>query len=638
MRPVMSFDDVAWDESERIVECWVFQFCRPQIGEAAAGTMLEKHHPGEPIDFTVIGRGSYNICFRMKFDASPPAVIRFPLPATLRFPEEKTRNEAAVMRYLAKHTSIPVPRVIYQGKTTESQLSLGPFIIMEYLDHRSTVYSSLNTPGRPLDLRAVLDPNINEQKLEDLYGQIAEILLQLSLQSFTRIGSLKENHTSTWEVSFRPHTLNMEQMCVMGTLPSPQLPAPDRTFETASSYLESIAEVMIQHLRHQRNDAVESADDCRRKFVARRLFQRLAQEGKLMDPSHDNGPFKLWCDDLRPSNVVVDGNDRVCGVLDWEFTYAAPVEYTYAPPWWLLIEKPEYWNAGLESWTDFYTQRLEVFLNAMTKREDAAIADAKMTEEQRLSTHMRKSWNSGQFWIVYASQHSFAFDLIYWEKIDPMFFGINDNPETAWRDRLALFNKKELAEMEILVQKKLLEMRKRELAWDCDECTEFLSTRMAIAWTENPSSAEKLKTNIELLANSDQTGTMGPSAMSHTCSGCGGAVNGADDSRLRTNLHSHGNEAIQVCDHGGFMVYPHIQDGFHSCNGCDGTCDQALPPDSSSDSKTDGACQTEKNSNSPIQHSIDSFTSLSMYRAIIEWDKMKKGEERMAKPGSCSLA
>ncbi|CDM27631.1 unnamed protein product [Penicillium roqueforti FM164] len=42
---------------------------------------------------------------------------------------------------------------------------------------------------------------------------------------------------------------------------------------------------------------------------------------------------------------------HIAGVVDWEFTYAAPTEFSYAPPWWLLIEKPEDWPKGLDDWT-----------------------------------------------------------------------------------------------------------------------------------------------------------------------------------------------------------------------------------------------------------------------------------------------
>lgn len=109
-----------------------------------------------------------------------------------------------------------------------------------------------------------------------------------------------------WDVAHRPMTLNLEQMDVMGTLPPANFPDQDVTFATSASYLESVAETFVQHLNRQRNDAIESADDCRRKFAARRLFQRLAREDKFPNPSLDNDPFRLRCDDLRPANVIVN--------------------------------------------------------------------------------------------------------------------------------------------------------------------------------------------------------------------------------------------------------------------------------------------------------------------------------------------
>lgn len=79
---------------------------------------------------------------------------------------------------------------------------------------------------------------------------------------------------------------------------------------------------------------MDSANDCRRKFVARQLFSKLARESRLNVSVNDHGPFKIWCDDLRPTNILINDDLQIIGVIDWEFTYAAPVEYTYAAPWW----------------------------------------------------------------------------------------------------------------------------------------------------------------------------------------------------------------------------------------------------------------------------------------------------------------
>jgi hypothetical protein len=54
---------------------------------------------------------------------------------------------------------------------------------------------------------------------------------------------------------------------------------------------------------------------------------------------------------------------QIVGVVDWVFTYAAPAEFSYASPWWLLIEKPEYWSKGIEDWTTVFYSRLKTFLS-----------------------------------------------------------------------------------------------------------------------------------------------------------------------------------------------------------------------------------------------------------------------------------
>jgi hypothetical protein len=145
-----------------------------------------------------------------------------------------------------------------------------------------------------------------------------------------------------FEVARRPLSIHMNELARLGALPRPKLP--EITFESCLSYFDALAKLHIQHLTHQRNDVVDSATDCRRKYVTRQLFRRLLRDRLLTASTmnHDSGPFKLWCDDLRPSNVLLNAVLQVVGVIDWEFTYASPAEFSSAPPWWLLLEQPEY--------------------------------------------------------------------------------------------------------------------------------------------------------------------------------------------------------------------------------------------------------------------------------------------------------
>ncbi|KAI2795233.1 hypothetical protein POX_a01838 [Penicillium oxalicum] len=415
--------------------------------------MLEQNG-GIGTDFAILSKGSYNISLQLK-DENEASVIRLSQPGAVFFPEEKVVNEVAIMRFLIDKTSIPIPFIYQSGTKKESPLELSPFIIMDYIEHETKMYEALNTPGCPIDERGILNPAIDQERLETLYRQLAGILLQLSVPSLPRIGSLRQIDDFTWEVARRPLSMNMNELVRLGTLPQSKLPGLHTTFTTSSSYFEALADLNIEHLVHQRNDSVESADDCRRKFVARGLFRKLARDKRLTDPLLEEGPFKIWCDDLRPADVLLHSDLKIAGVVDWEFTYAAPAEFSYAPPWWLLIEKPEYWPKGLEIWTRTFDHRLKTFIKVLKDCEESMIQQGRLDDHQRLSGLL----------------HSFAFDTIYWEKIDPRFFRPTQSPKEAWKERLELLDDQERDEMEQLVARKLEEMKTRPLAWDPDEWT-----------------------------------------------------------------------------------------------------------------------------------------------------------------------
>ena len=88
------------------------------------------------------------------------------------------------MRHVAAHTTIPIPHVYHHGTAAENPTDLGPFIIMDYVEHHQNMSRALLDPERHIDKRPIPNPAITEEKLEFLYCQMANILLQLSKLSF----------------------------------------------------------------------------------------------------------------------------------------------------------------------------------------------------------------------------------------------------------------------------------------------------------------------------------------------------------------------------------------------------------------------------------------------------------------------
>lgn len=180
----MNYDDTALTRCNEQCDRWENTILERNV--------LEKHWGKSLDELSAPERGSFNLWLRVQFkdEDEDSAVIRFPCPGASMFREEKVLREVAVMRFLRDFTDLRVPRVFHHGTVGESPKGIGPFIIMEYIDHEGDFIDALNIPGRPRDARPMLDPDISQGRLEFVYGQMADIMLQVSKHSFTEIGCI----------------------------------------------------------------------------------------------------------------------------------------------------------------------------------------------------------------------------------------------------------------------------------------------------------------------------------------------------------------------------------------------------------------------------------------------------------------
>lgn len=210
----------------------------------------------------------------------------------------------------------------------------------------------------------ILDPDIDNTTLDAIYDQVADYMLQMSRFEFPRIGAFSKDLAScVWAVTGRPLTYNMNELATSTNFLVDQFPT--EPFDRASDYFNAIAKEHLIHLRIQRNLA-EDVEDARRRFIARHQLMRLIPKYCI----DDNGPFKIFCDDMQPSDMLINPDTlRITAVLDFEFTNVMPAQFTYDPPWWLLLLGPDMW---LERYTinEFmvrYVPRMEHFLRALER-------------------------------------------------------------------------------------------------------------------------------------------------------------------------------------------------------------------------------------------------------------------------------
>ncbi|KAH7317227.1 hypothetical protein BKA65DRAFT_515597 [Rhexocercosporidium sp. MPI-PUGE-AT-0058] len=385
------------------------------------------------------------------------AIIRFPKPGhtATALRDEKVANEVQIMAYLSENTTIPLPRVHSWGFTIDSPQQFGPFIIMDYID--GTLLSTvLKQPTESDQQGVVLNPNIDDTILDKVYYQIADYMLQLSQVTFSRIGAIsKDCATNTWSVTGRPLTYNMNELATVAGYPDDQFPT--APFDSANNYLRSVANEHLTHLWTQRN----LADDpkiAQERFIARHQFAQLISKYCV----DDAGPFIPFCDDLRPSNMLVNPETLcITALLDFEFTNTMPAQFTYDPPWWLLLSGPEMWldRCSMEEFLACYEPRMEQFLRALERMEEES-AFKKRPSGPSLSTRMRDPWRTGRFWFNYAARKSFEVDVIYWAALHDDGAGVE------------LLDDKARAEMELLTEKKMEQLKAYK-----EECTARFSLK-----------------------------------------------------------------------------------------------------------------------------------------------------------------
>ena len=132
----------------------------------------------------------------------------------------------------------------------------------------------------------------------------------------------------------------------------------------------------------QRNSVdINDIEYGREAYVARHLFRNCVPT--FVDDEHNEGPFKLVCDDFRPGNILVDRNLKITAICDWEWTYAAPYQQFYSAPRWLLLKAPEEWRrnepydggAGNDDMPKSYRKKLDLFLKVMEEEEHKRASD-----------------------------------------------------------------------------------------------------------------------------------------------------------------------------------------------------------------------------------------------------------------------
>ncbi|KAE8351836.1 kinase-like domain-containing protein [Aspergillus coremiiformis] len=417
----MDFDDISLAAFEKKRWQWGCLCSQSAQGICALANFFRQRDDGMLVSMHC---GSFNFSYRLHWeDDEEDWLIRFPLPGKSMFLDEKVCAEAVLMKYMADQTQIPVPRVIAYGMADDNPTGLGPFMIMTWIEGR-TMSELLRTEHHD-----ILNPEIDQQMLRTLYGQMARILLELWQLDFDRIGCLSHDAVSgEYQITQRALTLEMNEMIRIRGLTDGTTA---RVSETSAEYITSLLQLQSTHLAEQRNSIHDSVD-CREKYTCRHLMKAIAL--RFISHKENHGPFKLFSEDFCPGNVLVNDALQVVGVIDWEFCYAAPAQFACSIPWWLLLQRPHSIinKVGGRAFLDAFLPKADLFLQTMAEAEEARGLGS---TDDSLSVRMRKSIDDQSAWFILACRMVSSVDLIYWDLLDEHCWG----PRSSIAERVHQF-------------------------------------------------------------------------------------------------------------------------------------------------------------------------------------------------------
>jgi Phosphotransferase enzyme family len=208
-------------------------------------------------------------------------------------------SEVATMRYLAAHTSIPVPRIIHYSVEADGGGFGSPYMIMTKVD------------GIPLS--SIWD-DMDDTKRENVLRQVVDILLELASQRFDKIGMLRQREGDSsatkqaWYVAPMVHSL--DNTSVTKALTSV-------TYTSAIDYWVAYANANLESIRNTNFGSVIKIHQYGHAWFLRSLIPA------LYDSSLDATGFPLCPGDFHSQNIMIIDADtlpRIAGVIDWELS------------------------------------------------------------------------------------------------------------------------------------------------------------------------------------------------------------------------------------------------------------------------------------------------------------------------------
>ncbi|RFN45335.1 altered inheritance of mitochondria protein 9, mitochondrial [Fusarium flagelliforme] len=252
-----------------------------------------------------LASGAMNKAYTVRVNDEKRYVMRVSLPID---PKNKTASEVATLKWLhLNNPNVPVPEVIAFDDCNNNPIRF-EWILMQHM------------PGQPLSDKWRKIPW--EDKIA-LVKQIADCQMEIMKNyNFEGIGSLRET-----EKGIVPDRYVAMDFCFGKSF---DCDVPRGPFRCIRDWTKSLTEIITQHYIDAIKKAEEDGDDEYDKddleyFEAYlKTTKRLANTIQQVFPDEYESTV-LQHADLILSNIMVDENNKLCGIIDWEFASTVPL-------------------------------------------------------------------------------------------------------------------------------------------------------------------------------------------------------------------------------------------------------------------------------------------------------------------------
>ncbi|KAF2494312.1 hypothetical protein BU16DRAFT_591315 [Lophium mytilinum] len=307
---------------------------------------------GEPVGVSarVVNklRGGYNNVYVVRFTTGLQIVVKVPaMGQEGRWREEdehNLRSEALTMRYIKKHTKVPIPEVYHFSATLSNEID-APFIMMEFIEGvpAKTIWGESDSTGR-----TARGLEKFEQRRQTLLKSLAESMAELRHLEFGMAGRLEfDDDADTPKIG-------------------PVFLFDGKIDETSGKFVREIVTITPSHSTFENLD--KGFDERFKRWKADETIvqgvSRIIQTALDCKPFTEDQekPFVLHHPDLHRLNILCDPETcKVKAIIDWDWVQTTPrcVGYASLPKWlqqdWRADES-EFSPAVLEAYRKDYTK------------------------------------------------------------------------------------------------------------------------------------------------------------------------------------------------------------------------------------------------------------------------------------------